>query len=524
VTTTDIRDGAPLPETAGVGEGRSSSSDHSYRQILASTAIIGGSSAANVLFAIVRAKSMAILLGPAGVGLIGLYQLVIDLSQTVAGLGVPTSGVRQIAEAAAQGTEDVVARTAAVIRRVCLALGVLGALAFIALSRPLATVTFGTPTHVTALALLSVVLLFKLVSSGQIALVQGLRRIGDLARFNMISAFASTVISIPVVYLFGVDGIVPSLICVAAVSVATSWWYSRKIVLPPARLSPRTTLAVAGPLLTLGVVFMASALFDVGTAYAVRIIVLRHEGVEAAGLYQAAWAIGGLYAGFILQAMGTDFYPRLTAIANDHAACNRTVNEQTEVSMLLAGPGVLATLTLAPLIIHVFYTAEFHPAINLLRWISLGMMLRIVSWPMGFVIIAKGARRMFFAADAAAAVVHVALAWVLVPRIGVAGAGVAFFGYYVWHTAFVSAITWGLTGFHWSTVNLKYACGYLTTSLAVFAMFATADFWIASGFGALVTGASVIFTLRRLLVMLPKDSLPPPLRPWHGTLTWLVRL
>ena len=49
-----------------------------------------------------------------------------------------------------------------------------------------------------------------------------------------------------------------------------------------------------------------------GAAYTIRLIVLRNAGLEAAGLYQAAWVLGGLYVAFILQAMGADFYPRLT--------------------------------------------------------------------------------------------------------------------------------------------------------------------------------------------------------------------
>ena len=75
-----------------------------------------------------------------------------------------------------------------------------------------------------------------------------------------------------------------------------------------------------------------------GAAYVVRILIVKHAGVDAAGLYQSAWGLGGLYIGFILQAMGTDFYPRLTAIANDNTECNRLVNEQAHVSLLLAGP------------------------------------------------------------------------------------------------------------------------------------------------------------------------------------------
>ena len=92
-----------------------------------------------------------------------------------------------------------------------------------------------------------------------------------------------------------------------------------------------------------------------GVAYLVRIIVLRRFGEDAAGFYQAAWTLGGLYVGFILQAMGADFYPRLTVVANNPCECNRLVNEQAEVGLLIAGPGVLGTLTFASLVIQVFY-------------------------------------------------------------------------------------------------------------------------------------------------------------------------
>ena len=96
-----------------------------------------------------------------------------------------------------------------------------------------------------------------------------------------------------------------------------------------------------------------------------------------------------MYVGFILQAMGTDFYPRLVRAANNNPQCNRLVNEQAHVSLLLAGPGVIATLTFAPLVIALFYTAKFAEAVEILRWICLGIALRVITWPMGFIIVAK---------------------------------------------------------------------------------------------------------------------------------------
>ena len=55
----------------------------SYFHILRSMAMIGGSSAINVLFSIVRTKALAVLLGPAGVGQLSLYMSIVDLAQAI---------------------------------------------------------------------------------------------------------------------------------------------------------------------------------------------------------------------------------------------------------------------------------------------------------------------------------------------------------------------------------------------------------------------------------------------------------
>ncbi len=133
-----------------------------------------------------------------------------------------------------------------------------------------------------------------------------------------------------------------------------------------------------------GVVFMSSSLMAMGIGLFARVVVLHKFGKDAAGYYQSAWSIGGMYLGIILQAMGADFFPRLTAVARNNKECNRLVNEQAEVGLLLAGPGVLGTLTFAPLAIEVFYSGKFGPAVELLRWISLGMFLRVAKLAHGF--------------------------------------------------------------------------------------------------------------------------------------------
>ena len=330
--------------------------NRTYGQILKSSALIGSSSVLTLGISLVRTKVMALLLGPSGVGLLGLYGAIADLAVSITGVGVNSSGVRQIAEAVGTGDSDRIARTATVLRRTSVLLGLIGAVLLIALAAPIASFTFGTTDRTMAVALVSLVVLFRLVADGRAALIQGTRRLADLAKMGVLGAVLGTALGVVTVYLMGEAGVVPALILAAASTLLTSWWYSRKIQFVVPRMLRSDVRREQAALLKLGVAFMASAVMMMGAAYAIRILVTREIGIAAAGLYQSAWAVGGLYVGLILQAMGADFYPRLTAVAHDNAECNRVVNEQAHVSLLLAGPGVLATITLAPLIISLLYT------------------------------------------------------------------------------------------------------------------------------------------------------------------------
>lgn len=485
---------------------------HTYGQILKSSVWVGGSSMLNMGIGMVRTKVMAVILGPAGVGLMGLYGSVIDVALSIAGMGVNTSGVRQIAEASGSGNPEKAARTAIVLRRTSLFLGILGAVFLAATSRQVSALTFGTERNTAAVALLSLAVFFRIVSEGQGALIQGMRRIADLAQMSVWATVLGTVLSIPLVYFFREDGIVPALMAGAAAGLLVSWWYRRRVKIPYFPINLSQVWREQSALLKLGFAFMASALMMSGAAYAIKIMVSRQIGFEAAGLYQSAWNLGGIYIGFILQAMGADFYPRLVAVVKDNNECNRTVNEQAQVSLLLAGPGVVATLTFAPLVIALFYTPKFHPAVELLRWLCLGMALRVISWPMAFIMLAKGAQNVFFWSELAWTSVYLGCAWVCVRFFGLNGTGIAFFLSYIFHCVMVYVIVRRLSDFRWSVANVQTTMLYLPLIGVVFGGFYFfPPFW-ATVIGIIAIVGGSLFSLRVLLSLVSLDRIPSFLR------------
>jgi len=430
---------------------------HSYGQIVKSSAIIGGSSVINIFLGIIRTKVMAVLLGPGGIGLMGIYNSITDTATVISGMGIRSSGVRQIADAVGSGEDLKLARTVTTLRRVTILLGVLGTVVVALSSKPICHLIFGNTNHTGAVVVLSTTIFFGTICWGLSALVQGMRRIGDLARSNVFGALCSTLLSIPIIYVLRERGIVPSLILVSFASALVAWWYARKVRVKQIDLNIQETWNEARGLLALGLIFMSSAILTTGVTFLTRVIIVRRLGIDAAGFYQSAWALAGIYVGFILQAMGADYFPRLSAVAKQPAECNRLINQQGEVGLLLATPGVLATLTFAQLVIHAFYSAKFAPAAEILRWLILGMLLRVVCWPMGFLLPARSERKLFFWTQIIINATQLGLIWVGVRLWGLAGIGMGFSAGEVFSCCLIYLVVKRLAGFHISSSNIRHA-------------------------------------------------------------------
>jgi antigen flippase len=500
------------PPAVAVPEAEPEREGTSHVEALKSTSIIGGSTVIVMVIRMLRTKVLAILLGPVGLGLEAIFDSVITLSKTAVDLGISSSGVRQIAEAVGSGKPEVITATVLTLRRVCLILGIIGALALFLARESASRLAFGNVDHASDIGLLSVILLFGAVAGGQLVLLQGMRRIGDLAKTNIFGALAGLVVSIPVVFLWGKAGIPLYMVLAAGTAAFFSWFYARRVRISKVKVPLSEVGKETGALLRLGLVFLATGLMTTGALFVLRILVARQFGVSGTGQFQAASALSMVYAGFVLQAMGTDFFPRLTAVAKDNRRCNQLVNEQAEISVLLALPGILATLALAPWVIHLFYSAEFDKASQILCWQVTGTFLQVNSWPMGYILVAKGRGSAIFWTDLASYSLYVGLAWLGLKYFGLPGVGMAFLGLYAFHWCVIYLIARRMSNFRLSpgTVRLSIL-GAATVAATLSCRLLLPEPW-ATLIGCTLAAATGFYTLRTLIGLIGQEKVAGLLR------------
>ena len=480
--------------------------DHnSYGQIVKSSSIMGGAAGINMLLSMLRVKFAAILIGTAGVGLLASFTALQNMIGTLAGLGLQSSAVREIAAASSRGDHEAVARIILTLRRMCWLTGFMGMLSMMLLSSWLSQLVFAKSDYAVDIAILGIAILLANISGGQKALIQGMRHIGDLARVNIIAATVGTVSAIALYWTFGLRGIIPTILMIAATQLCSSWWYARRIYVSKIKLGWSETFNQASDMVRLGIAMMFSGLLASTVSLITISLVTQQEGISATGFYSAAFALSGLFVGFVLQAMGADYYPRLTGVTHAPEQMTKLVNEQTEVGLLLALPGLLATLVFAPWAIHIFYSAEFLPAVELLQWFLFGCLGRVISWPLGYVILALGKGRWYLLTESTFSLLHLILIYIGLSLYGVVGVAFAFFVMYLVYIVAIFMVCRHLIAFRWSYSSLREII-YSSLAFAIALMMCKFlpiihSLWI----GSVIVMVVGIISVRGLAIRLGKD-------------------
>jgi antigen flippase len=370
-------------------ERQSVSNNSSYRQIFRSSTIVGGAQILKILIGIARIKVLALILGPAGVGIAGVYQTIIDLVRDSTGFGIGFSGVKSIAEADNSGDTERISATILIVRRWTFATGLFGTIVTIGFSGWFSEYSFESNSYGPSISFLSVVILISAISAGQIALLQGLRKISEMAKATLIGTFLGTVLSLPFYWCFKESGIVFAMVINAIVTLLVSWLYARRIQIKDIALSLKETYLGGLSMAKLGFFMVVNGFVAAASMFIVRAFILSKLNMESVGYFQAVWLISTTYVNILLQAMIADYFPRLSQIQADHKATNQLINQQLEMTLLIGAPMLMLMVAFSPALISILYTSEFMPAVPVLRWQIAGAFFTFISWPMGVLFLSK---------------------------------------------------------------------------------------------------------------------------------------
>lgn len=431
--------------------------------------VIGSVQAVNILISILRQKVLAVMVGPAGVGLLSIFNSLHSVVTEAAGVGLSSSGVREIA--AVREDQQTLRRVRWVLLSAHLGQGAMALLGVWLLREEISNWLFGDAAYSKEVGLLGVAVLLSLLASAHSALLQGLRLIGDLSRVTLTGALFGTVAGLAAVSIFGPDGLVWFIVVQPLGNLAAALYFVRKLARPAeARPKLRQFARIWLLMARIGLAFMLGKLATVISLLLIRGHVTKELGLDAAGYFAAATGVTVTYLGFLLSAMLADYYPRLTEVIKDRDAATSLMNDQAQLCLAIGGPLLLILIGTAPWIIALLYSTEFEPAVELLQWQALGNLFKIASFPLSISIVAAAHAKTFLATELFFNLIFVAVIYAFLPMAGLSITAMAFTLAYAVYFISVLAVARRIHGFRGNPITVRLFVIHIALSSALLAL------------------------------------------------------
>lgn len=366
-----------------------------YRSILKATSIFGGTQFLQILVGLVRSKFVALLIGTTGMGMNSMYMSSLTIFITIFGMGVNMSVVKDLSKAYNQQDYERYAKIIITFRHLCLILGILGTLSVILFSPLLSQLAFTNKDYTVHFIFLSIIVFFTIYTQGNTALLISSRRIKDTALCSLISSIVSLVIAVPFFYFMRLDGIVPGIVFSTIGNYFVTYIYARKLKIQPVQLSKDEQFLMAKGFVTLGLAMVTTSLLGNLTNYLINISISNLGDLSDVGLYSAGFNITMQSVMMIFASMASDYFPRLSAAMDDKDSMNQTMNEQSEILLLLAVPILSIFMILSPIVVRLLLSEQFLPVTSFIRILCLGMLIKTASYALGYASFAKGDKKVY---------------------------------------------------------------------------------------------------------------------------------
>lgn len=473
--------------------------ENGYNHILKYTSLFGGVQGLIILVGLVRNKSMAVFLGAAGVGLNSLLTSMQNFASQCTNLGLSFGAVPRLSGDYEQQRASQLQHDIQVIRLWSFIAAALGFLFCVAVSPLINNLSFTWGNHTYHYAMLAVAVSMMAISGGEVAVLKATRRLGALAKVQIYSAVISVLISIPLYKFFYHSGVVPAIVLTAAVSMVATMVYSYRSY--PLRLNfNRGMLADGADMIRLGLAYVLAAAIGSAAEMLIRSFLNVEGDLEAVGFYNVGYMITIMYAGMVFSSMESDYFPRLSGVAHDINATNEAVNKQTEVSLLMLSPMLVALLMMLPLLIPMLFSDEFLPVVQMAQVAILAMYFKVLSMPVAYITLARHRSLSFLFLESSYYVVLVLSIVVGFRYWGIFGTGVAIvvahiveyllvMAYAYWRYSFRSSWTIG----HYASVQMAIGGAAYLVSLLLEGW----PYWIIEAALTLVSTAYSVCELRQ---------------------------
>lgn len=381
------------------------------------------STGTSMVCGLITTKYIAVIIGPEGMAYVGQFLNATVVILLLATGACATGIVKYLSQHKDETKRLSIFSNAMILSGACL---LITSLVVIFFSGILSKNFFNTKSFRDVFLIYGIFMIFPTFNTLASAVLNGLQQIRQMAIISISSSCLYVVAVIIAAKFFGLKGVLLANL----ISAFFTFFLYLFLLKKQGLFINKKLLSAYDPsalklLLGYSLMSIVSGIIAPSLQLFVRTKLLHNFNANTAGLWQANMRLSDSYLNFIYTVIGMYYLPRLSELFEISQ-----IRREIKLAFLRILPVViLITITIWVFrfyIVKIFLTGNFMDMLVLLKWQLIGDVIKIASWILGYLMVAKAMKKTFISTELIFSVTYVLLNYWFINNYGMVGTVYAF--------------------------------------------------------------------------------------------------
>jgi PST family polysaccharide transporter len=386
---------------------------------LVKTSLLSGfATIIRIFIGFVLNKILAVYVGPSGVALLGQFSNYSGMLTTFGNGGINSGVTKYIAEYSGDTVRQKnVVSTSLNIAFYCSL--IFGCLNYI-FAKDVSVYLFNTAEYATIFKIFAISLVFTSLNSTLLSILNGYKQIKLFISIGILNNFIGLAMTYILAVKYHIFGALMSVVLTQSIVCVTTLLIVRRLKWFSFSLKTELDKVIVANLSKYTLMALTSACVVPVSQIMVRNYLTEHLSLEEAGYWQAIWKISEVYLMLITTSLSIYYLPRLSEI-KDIDELKKEIFRGYQILLPITIAMACGIYVVREYIIFILFTPTFLPMKELFLFQLVGDVLKITSWLLAYLMLAKAMVRVFIISEIIFGFSFVFLGYYLVSQFGLVG-------------------------------------------------------------------------------------------------------
>lgn len=372
-----------------------------------------------MLSGMISVKVVAIIIGPAGIALLGQLNNINSILLGFATGGINAGITKYVAEY--KKDEDKIKKYLTNALRIILLCTFFIALALIIGCKFISQQILMTDEYYYVFIIFGFTIFFYTLNTLLLSILNGYKKFKKYVVVNICGTILGLIYSILLVSIWGLPGAMINAVTFQSIMVFVTLWMCRDMPwLNKVYFKGKWNLPIVKQYFGFSLMYLTAVLLLPLTQMFLRGYVIMQLSAADAGIWEGMNRISNMYLGVITTAFGIYYLPRISEIKKNDELHDEVFRcYKVIVPMLLCATIVIYLLR--HFILWLLFTPEFHQMEELFVWQLMGDFFKISSWLLAYIMVAKAKTVMYITTEILFSATYVLISFFFLRTNGIVG-------------------------------------------------------------------------------------------------------